>query len=41
MIGMRERAELIGADFEAGETEDGFRVRTIIPLATSLEETHV
>ncbi|HQD96748.1 MAG TPA: histidine kinase [Propionicimonas sp.] len=40
LIGMRERAELIGATFEAGETEDGFRVRTIIPLAASLEETH-
>ena len=40
LIGMRERAELIGATFDAGETEDGFRVRTIIPLAASLEETH-
>lgn len=28
---MRERAELLGGTLEAGETEDGFRVRLRVP----------
>lgn len=32
LIGMRERAELVGGSLEAGPTEDGFRVRTELPL---------
>ncbi len=32
LIGMRERAELVGGTLEAGQTEDGFRVRAVIPL---------
>ncbi len=31
LIGMRERAELVGGTLEAGPTEDGFRVRATIP----------
>ncbi|XVQ87271.1 sensor histidine kinase [Microbispora siamensis] len=31
LVGMRERAELLGGTLEAGETEDGFRVRLRVP----------
>ena len=31
LVGMRERAELLGGALEAGETEDGFRVRLRVP----------
>lgn len=34
LIGMRERAELVGGSLEAGPTEDGFRARAVIPLAS-------
>ena len=40
LIGMRERAEIVGGSLEAGPTEDGFRVRAIIPLTTLTEELH-
>ncbi|HQZ00222.1 MAG TPA: histidine kinase [Propionicimonas sp.] len=40
LIGMRERAELIGGTMEASETEDGFRVRAIIPLSSTREEPY-
>ncbi len=32
LIGMRERAELVGGSLEAGPVEGGFRVRAAIPL---------
>ncbi len=38
LIGMRERAELVGGSLEAGKTEDGFRVRARVPLSLG-EET--
>ncbi|HEY3339093.1 MAG TPA: histidine kinase [Propionicimonas sp.] len=38
LLGMRERAEIVGGTLEAGPTEDGFRVRACIPLATLTEE---
>lgn len=38
LIGMRERAELVGGSFTAGPAEDGFRVRAAIPLAGLPEE---
>lgn len=38
LIGMRERAELVGGTLEAGPTEDGFRVRAVIPLTAFTEE---
>lgn len=31
LVGMRERAELLGGSLEAGETGDGFRVRLKVP----------
>ncbi|WP_182908322.1 sensor histidine kinase [Microbispora sp. H13382] len=31
LVGMRERAELLGGTLEAGEVEDGFRVRLRVP----------
>lgn len=31
LLGMRERAELIGGSLEAGPTEDGWRIRLVIP----------
>ncbi|NEA31384.1 histidine kinase [Streptomyces sp. SID13031] len=31
LLGMRERAELIGGSLEVGPTEDGWRVRLVIP----------
>ncbi|MCA0295917.1 MAG: histidine kinase [Actinobacteria bacterium] len=37
LIGMRERAELVGGTFEAGPTDEGFRVRARIPRATQTE----
>jgi signal transduction histidine kinase len=37
LIGMRERAELVGGTLEAGPAEDGFRVRVRIPV-TAVEE---
>ena len=37
LIGMRERAELVGGTLAAGPTEDGFRVRATIPLASAVE----
>lgn len=38
LIGMRERAELVGGTLEAGQVEDGFRVRAAIPLAPASDE---
>jgi signal transduction histidine kinase len=38
LIGMRERAEIVGGTLEAGPTEDGFRVRATVPLARLTEE---
>ncbi len=38
LIGMRERAELVGGTFEAGPTEEGFRVRARIPRSSQTEE---
>lgn len=38
LIGMRERAELVGGTLETGPTEDGFRVRARIPLAGLTDE---
>jgi signal transduction histidine kinase len=37
LIGMRERAELVGGTFEAGPTEEGFRVRARIPRTAATE----
>jgi signal transduction histidine kinase len=34
LIGMRERAEIVGGSFSAGPIEDGWRVRAVIPYAT-------
>ena len=31
LVGMRERAELIGGSLEVGPTEDGWRVRLVVP----------
>lgn len=31
LVGMRERAELIGGSLETGATEDGWRVRLVVP----------
>ncbi|MEV0967231.1 sensor histidine kinase [Microtetraspora glauca] len=31
LVGMRERAELLGGTLDAGETDDGFRVRLRVP----------
>ena len=41
LLGMRERAEIVGGTLEAGPTEDGFRVRASIPLATLTEEVEL
>ncbi len=41
LIGMRERAEIVGGSLEAGPTEDGFRVRATIPLASLTEAVTV
>jgi len=41
LLGMRERAEIVGGTLEAGPTEDGFRVRASIPLATLSEEVEL
>ncbi|MCC6495838.1 MAG: hypothetical protein IT193_06220 [Propionibacteriaceae bacterium] len=41
LIGMRERAEIVGGSLEAGPTEDGFRVRARIPMATLTEEVAI
>lgn len=41
LIGMRERAEIVGGSLEAGPTEDGFRVRARIPMATLTEEVEL
>lgn len=41
LIGMRERAEIVGGALEAGPTEDGFRVRARIPLALVDEEVAI
>jgi signal transduction histidine kinase len=41
LLGMRERAEIVGGTLEAGPTEDGFRVRASIPLATLIEEVEL
>lgn len=39
LIGMRERAELVGGQFSAGPTEQGFQVRAVLPLrASAIEE---
>ncbi len=36
LIGMRERVQMLGGEFDAGRAGDGFRVRAILPLeATS------
>jgi signal transduction histidine kinase len=32
LLGMRERAELIGGSLEVGPTEDGWRVRLVVPV---------
>jgi signal transduction histidine kinase len=37
LIGMRERAELVGGSLEAGPSEDGFRVRVRIPRTANEE----
>jgi signal transduction histidine kinase len=37
LIGMRERAELVGGTLEAGPAEDGFRVRVQIPVPAAEE----
>lgn len=34
LIGMRERAELVGGTFKATPTETGFQVRATLPLTT-------
>ena len=31
LMGMRERAELIGGELETGPMEDGWRVRLVVP----------
>ncbi|GAA3431944.1 hypothetical protein [Kutzneria kofuensis] len=31
LLGMRERAELIGGELETGPMEDGWRVRLVVP----------
>jgi signal transduction histidine kinase len=31
LTGMRERAELIGGELDTGPTEDGWRVRLVVP----------
>jgi signal transduction histidine kinase len=41
LLGMRERAEIVGGTLEAGPTEEGFRVRATIPLATLTEEVEL
>ena len=41
LLGMRERAEIVGGTLEAGPTEDGVRVRASIPLATLTEEAEL
>ena len=41
LLGMRERAEIVCGTLEAGPTEDGFRVRASIPLATLTEEVEL
>lgn len=41
LLGMRERAEIVGGTLEAGPTEDGFRVRASIPLGTLTEEVEL
>ena len=41
LIGMRERAEIVGGNLEAGATEDGFRVRARIPLSILTEEVAI
>jgi signal transduction histidine kinase len=41
LIGMRERAEIVGGTLDAAPTEDGFRVRATIPLATLTEEVAI
>jgi signal transduction histidine kinase len=41
LLGMRERAELVGGTFDAAPTEDGFRVRASIPLAPLAREVGV
>ncbi len=40
LIGMRERAEIVGGSLDASPTEDGFRVRASIPLTTLSEGLH-
>ena len=37
LIGMRERAAALGGEFAAGPTDDGWRVRCLLPLAASAE----
>ena len=41
LIGMRERAEIVGGNLEAAPTEDGFRVRARIPLSILNEEVAI
>ena len=41
LIGMRERAEIVGGTLEAAPTDDGFRVRATIPLTTLTEEVAI
>jgi signal transduction histidine kinase len=36
LVNMRERARLEGGQFEAGPVADGFRVRTVLPLASAV-----
>lgn len=38
LIGMRERAELVGGSCEAGPTEDGYQVRAVLPFRLPGEE---
>jgi signal transduction histidine kinase len=35
LLGMRERAELLGGKLEAGSVAGGFRVRATIPMASA------
>ena len=39
LIGMRERAELVGGSCQAGLTEDGYQVRAVLPFRLPGEES--